>query len=307
MSRHPFILAAVAASLTLAGRAAAEPVTVLTTTNQLLSYDTTNVTVAPTQVSIGGLTGGETMLGIDYRPATPLAGAGGGLLYGITSASRLYTINPSSGAATLVATLSTPLDLSGANPGIAFDFNPVPDRIRIISNRSGQNLRVNPNDGATTVDTTLPPYAAGDAFAGQLPNVSAVGYTPAPSGATTLFGFDDTTDRIVQITNPNGGVTVTRSGLGGLNGNQFSGFDVSANSGIAYLSLDLGGNVYRLYTIDLTVSNPNTNSSTLLGSFNVPTGLVITDIAVVPEPGSLALCLVAATGVGRYLRRRYNT
>lgn len=297
MRKLSYILAAFAAAMTFAGRAAAEPVTVLTTTNQLLSYDTASVTTAPTQVAIGGLTGGETMLGIDYRPND-------GRLYGVTSASRLYTINPTSGAATLVATLSVPLNLTGTNPGIAFDFNPVPDRIRIIANRSGQNLRVNPNDGVAAVDTTVPAYAAGDAFAGQLPNISAVGYTPSPAGVTTLFGFDDVTDRIVQITNPNGGVAVTRSGLGGTAGNQNSGFDVSNSTGIAYLSLDLGGGVFRLYTIDLTINNPNTNSSTLLGTFNVPGGLVITDIAIVPEPGSLALCGVAVAGLGSYLRKR---
>jgi hypothetical protein len=300
VKKHPYILAVLAAALAFVGRGAAEPVLALTTTNQILRYDTTNVAAAPTQVSVSGLTGSETLLGFDFRPND-------GRLYGVTDASRLYTINPTTGAAALVGTLSTPLNLAGTNTGIAFDFNPVPDRIRIIANRSGQNLRVNPNDATVTVDTTIPAYAAGDAFAGQIPQISAVGYTPSPSGVTTLFGFDDTTDRIVQITNPNGGVAVTRSGLGGLNGNQNSGFDVSPNTGIAYLSLDLGGGVFRLYTIDLTVNNPNTNSSTLVGTFNVPAGLTITDIAAVPEPGSLALCLVAATGVGRYLRRRYNT
>src|SRR5262249_46565221 len=155
----------------------------------------------------------------------------------------------------------------------------------IIATRSGQNLAVNPNDATTTVNTTIPAYPAGDAFAGLNPQIAAIGYTPAPGGVTTLFGFHDTTGRTVQITNFAPGTTVTRSGLGGLNGNQNSGFDVSANTGIAYLSLDLGGGVFRLYTIDLTVNNPNTNSSTLVGTFNVPAGLTISDITVVPEPG----------------------
>ena len=42
---------------------------------------------------------GETVLGIDFRPAN-------GLLYGITNQNRLLTINPSTGAATLVAALT---------------------------------------------------------------------------------------------------------------------------------------------------------------------------------------------------------
>src|ERR1044072_7268736 len=48
-----------------------------------------------TTVPVTGLQGGETLVGIDLRPATST-------LYGIGSSSRMYTINPITGTATQV-------------------------------------------------------------------------------------------------------------------------------------------------------------------------------------------------------------
>ena len=70
----------------------------------------------------------EQVVGIDVRPAT-------GELFALTDRARLYTIDPTTGAATLRATLAAdPGDasdpftaLSGAK--FAVDFNPVPDRL----------------------------------------------------------------------------------------------------------------------------------------------------------------------------------
>src|SRR5215204_431048 len=111
----------------------------LTTTNQLVFFDTENpgspLRIAP----VTGLQLGEDLLGIDVRPAT-------GQLYGLGSTSRLYTIDQTTGVATQVGAAGAFL-LSGADFG--FDFNPVPDRIRVVSD-ADQNLRLNPNDGSVT-------------------------------------------------------------------------------------------------------------------------------------------------------------
>ncbi|MEJ7701366.1 MAG: DUF4394 domain-containing protein [Pyrinomonadaceae bacterium] len=86
--------------------------------------------------AITGLAAGENILGIDFRPAT-------GQLYALGSSSRIYIINPRTGVATAVGAAGA-FTLMGTDFG--FDFNPTVDRIRIVSN-TGQNLRVNPNDG----------------------------------------------------------------------------------------------------------------------------------------------------------------
>src|SRR5688572_5502838 len=111
-----------------------------TNSNQLIRFETGSPHDVTIVGAITGLQGGETILGIDLRPAT-------GQLYALSSGNRIYTINKTNGAAMLVGFLTTPL--SGTSFG--FDFNPAVDRIRIVSD-ADQNLRVNPNDASAVVD-----------------------------------------------------------------------------------------------------------------------------------------------------------
>jgi hypothetical protein len=99
---------------------------------------------AGTTVPVSGLGANERLLAIDFRPLT-------GQLYGLSSGSAIYTINPQSGGATKVGTGFTTL-LNGGNFG--FDFNPVIDRIRIVSD-ADQNLVAHPVTGAANVATFL--------------------------------------------------------------------------------------------------------------------------------------------------------
>src|SRR4029453_12592543 len=118
-------------------------------------------------LGITGLQAGETVLGIDFRPAT-------GGLYALGSTSRLYTINPTTGAATQVGAAGA-FTLSGTAFG--FDFNPVVDRIGVVSD-ADQNLRLIPDTGALVgvADTPLA-YATGDPNFGLNPNVVGAAYT----------------------------------------------------------------------------------------------------------------------------------
>src|SRR5262245_31683828 len=84
------------------------------TGTQLVTFDTVTPGTVSAPVSFTGLQSGETLLGIDYRPLT-------GVLYGLGSTSRLYTINPTTGAATQVGSGTFAVPLSGTNFG--FDFN----------------------------------------------------------------------------------------------------------------------------------------------------------------------------------------
>src|SRR5688572_7609093 len=102
--------------------------------------------------TVAGLQGGETLLGIDFRPAN-------GQLYGLGSGGGIYLINAANASAMLVSRLvpvapATAVALNGTSFGV--DFNPVPDRFRIISD-AGQNLRVNVDNGMTNVDGNLNP------------------------------------------------------------------------------------------------------------------------------------------------------
>jgi hypothetical protein len=207
----------------------------LTTGNQLIRFNS-NRANAPigAAVTITGLQAGENILGIDFRPAT-------GELFGLGSTSRLYIINPATGAATQVGAAGG-FTLAGTNFG--FDFNPVPDRIRIVSD-TGQNLRANPNDGTAIVDGALNPGT---------PSVTAAGYTNSVPGATTttLYVIDTGSDTL-NIQNPPNNGTLVPVGALGFDATGVNGFDIANAGNVALAALQPNGaTTSGLYSINLT-------------------------------------------------------
>ncbi len=191
---------------------------------------------SPIAKSITGLQTGESLYGIDFRPVN-------GQLYAIGSTSRLYTLNASNGAATMVG--AGPINTLLTGNDIGFDFNPTVDRIRVITN-TGQNLRLNPNDGSVAaVDGTLNPGT---------PTVTAAAYTNNVAGATTTTLYDlDTqgaTVMLLQQNPPNNGTLVPVGSLG-FAAEGATGFDIGGTSGTAYALLRSNGST-RVYTINLT-------------------------------------------------------
>ena len=202
-------------------------------TNNLLIFNFMNIGT-PVSKAITGLQTGETILGIDMRPAT-------GQLYALGSTSRLYILNTSSGAATVVGTVPFATLLTGTSFG--FDFNPTVDRIRAVSN-IGQNLRLQPETGLiAAIDGVLNPGT---------PSVTASAYTNNFAGATTtvLFNIDNVTDKLTRQDPPNNGTQVDVGALG-INVEAVSGFDITSRSGVGYATLKVGSNS-ALYTINLT-------------------------------------------------------
>lgn len=206
------------------------PVAYAVSMDKLLIFNPTNPSVTVSK-TITGLQMGETIVGIDFRPANSA-------LYAIGSNSRIYQLNTSNGMATFIAALSTPL--SGTSFGV--DFNPVPDRIRIVSN-TGQNLRVNPMDGVTNVDAPINPMPA---------SITAAGYTNSFAGATAtmLFVIDSDNDMLYIQTPPNNG-TLTNGKSLGINIEASNGFDIGGTTNMAYGLFSTGGTT-KLYSVDLT-------------------------------------------------------
>ena len=196
----------------------------LTSNNTLLNFNPGTPSIINSTSNITGLAQGESIVGIDFRPAN-------GQLYALSSASRLYTINPSNGVATPIGSPLTTA-VNGANFG--FDFNPTVDRIRVVSN-ADQDLRLNPNNAAVAgVDGALA-YAATDANAGQDPNIVGSAYTGnfAGSTMTTLYGIDSARDTLVTQgsvgsapVSPNTGQLFTVGALGVDTGDMV-GFDIA--------------------------------------------------------------------------------
>jgi hypothetical protein len=279
-------LAATLATMALgSGRARAEFLTGVTTTNVLESFDSNTPGTIVSTVGVTGLQVGESLLGIDFRPAN-------GLLYGLGSTSRLYTINTTNGVASQVGSAGA-FTLSGFSFG--FDFSPTTDRIRVVSNL-GQNLRLNPNDGTLTATDTPLAYAAGDPNAAATPHVVGSAFTNNVSGAvaTTLFGIDSNLHILLTQNPPNNGTLNTVGSLG-VNTSDLVGFDISGLSGIAYAALMAPtGGASQLFAINLT-----TGAASLIGTIGVqiPLADLAAPVAAVPEPTSLVLLGIGGLGV----------
>jgi len=244
--------------------AAAQTLYALTTSNRLLQFSSADPCTMEGTVAITGLANGETLLGIDFRPAT-------GQLYGLGSSSRLYTINLTSGVATAVSLAPFSPVLDGTAFG--FDFNPTVDRIRIVSN-TGQNLRVHPVTGATAaVDAPLA-YAPTDANAGAGPRITAAAYTNPdndPATGTVLYDIDIGLGLLTTQNPPNAGILNTVGALG-VGTSELTGFDITP-SGIAYAILKVTGPDQPTRTCgnsDLYAVNLTTGAATRLGSVGAP-------------------------------------
>lgn len=227
--------------------------------NNLVRFDSATPGTIVLSNAIGGMASGEIIVALDSRPRD-------GKLYGLSNANRLYIIDPAFAAATPVGTGTFDVALNGSAFG--FDFNPVVDRIRVVSITS-QNLRLNPNNGTvvdgdsgaagTQPDTNLV-YAEGDPNFSQNPDVVAAAYTNNTLDATTttLYGIDSTLNILVRqggvnvppgTPSPNTGQLFTVGGLG-VDPSEVLGFDIEAGTGTAYATMVVLGTP-QLYTINL--------------------------------------------------------
>lgn len=260
--------------------------------NQVVRFNTNNPGPGTiTTVAITGLQDNETIRGIDFRPAT-------GQLFALGSTNRLYTINPDSGVATQVGTGT--LNPAPVGNAFAFDFNPLPDRIRLVSD-TGQNLRLNPNDGSVTTDTPVA-YTANDPNFGTTPNIVGAAYSNNFPGATTtnLYVIDAARNVLAlqgspggTPTSPNAGTLFTIGPLG-FDTDLVVGFDIGPGN-LAYAALSApGSNQSQLFAIDLrsgaAAQIGNIGGAQLVGltavlnptiQFNVSTFTVSEDAGVV--------------------------
>jgi hypothetical protein len=286
-------LAVAGLAIATAGTASAERLFGLTFDNRIVTFDSANPEAILTSRIITGLADGEMLTGLDVRPAT-------GTLYSMTTTGRLYELTVS--GATYVANPTGMLTTSPSGNTFGFDFNPVPDRLRVVSD-TGQNLRINVEGGATIVDGMI------TADFGPIA-LSAVAYTNSFAGAmqTTLYGIDTVTDRLVRSLNPNAGTYTNTNMMGDMFGplglsftiQNAVGFDISPNTGIAYLNIDS-----LLWTVDLMTGRASSIGVVGAG----PLRSIATEGfgAAVPEPATWAMLIAGFGLVGAAARRRRPT
>jgi len=222
--------------------------------NELYSYRSGPPATYMSETQIRGLRDGETMLAIDVRPATKT-------LYGVSSMSALYKIDPATGMATPAAqsgvgtsgstspTTFTPT-LDGTT--VAMDFNPQMDRLKVMTDK-GQNLTINPTTGQVTNVgiTTSPTYG-----------INSIAYSNNFTGTagTSLYDIDAFSGQLFRMSSTG---SQTLVGTTGLTMTGEGGFDISRSGQAvgAFLASGPAGygtspdaqaeEAYRLYLISL--------------------------------------------------------
>jgi len=221
----------------------------------LISFDPAAPATIQTSVAFGGLNMGESVIAIDFRPAT-------GQLYALAKAgttARVLTVDTTTGATTQVGSTFT-----ANGTGYGFDFNPMVDLIRIVSDAE-ENFRFNPTTGALTVDPNINPAGdvVGAAYSNNFPG----------TGSTTLYTIDSGTDSLNTQSPANSGTQMLVGGLG-VNTTFVVGFDISG-CGVAYAALNEGDQT-GFYTINLA-----TGAATLVGDIGGVEGDAVQGIAAV--------------------------
>lgn len=254
-------LAALAGCATAPPPEPRETVVAITAAHELITFNVSDPERILERRSVTGLPAGERVVGIDFRVAR-------GVLYALSQAGRLYTLDIPTGALSPVGPAPAALTLRGTVFG--FDFNPAADRIRVVSN-TGQNLRLHPDTGAlvdgdpATEGVQPDPalrYAWSDVNAGRTPDIAGAAYTynAQDSKLTTNYAIDRALGALVMqgsregttpVVSPNTGQlrTIGPLGLGPLTD---ASFDISDVSNTALLAVRTrADNQTRLHQVNL--------------------------------------------------------
>jgi len=264
----------------------------LTVSGRLISFNRSAPGTQVGTVAVTGLASGETLLGIDMRPAN-------GALYALGSNGGVYRVDPATGVATLSSTLRAAAGddnpftaLSGTSFGV--DFNPVADRLRVVSD-TGQNLRINVETGDAITDAAISPAGAA---------VSASAYTNAFPGTTStrLFSLNLGTGTLDLQDPPNNGTQVGGPPLG-VTATGTNGFDIDGRTNTGYAALTVGGTT-SLYRINLAATAP-VAAATLVGG--IAGGEAIRGLALVQPARMNVVALLSENRLAGFDPRTPNT
>lgn len=228
---------------------------VVTESGQIASFNRAAPGAQTGTRTLFGLLPGDSIAGIDFRPAN-------GLLYGLGARGNIYTLDAATGRATHRATLKAVAGDDAPFPGLVgtqfgVDFNPVSDRLHVVTN-AGQNLHIDVDTGDTITSSNLTRVSS----PGQAPTVTAAAYTNAFRGATdTMLYALDLTQGLRSVLNPPGNGVLTSDTPLGVLGGGVNGFDIEARNATGYAAIRVG-NVLSLFRIDLSAA---ANAATLLG------------------------------------------
>lgn len=241
-----------------------------------------------TSVALNPITSGETIVGIDMRPAT-----GQFYVLGIDSTlnkGSLYLLDPQGGALSVVGGVAgqiafvdaggAAVPLPAASVGYDIDFNPTVDRVRVVTG-SGLNFRVNPiTGGPVDANTGVLGNQMDGSINGPATGVQGTAYTNSFGGATvtTQYTLDSVTDSLyIQVPPNNGtqtsGLAVTLGGAP-LDFTSPVGFDILGSVTVATSNVAATGDGFFTASVSGTSHlyriNLGNGAAALLGSPGTP-------------------------------------
>jgi len=237
--------------------------------NNIFTIDSSAPGTLLTSVGVSGLQGGDILVGIDYL---------GSNLYAAGQAGNLYTLNPTTGAASLV-------NHFGSLNGLYYGMDASAAGIRIVSD-ADINLLLNPITGAVISSTpTLSPTTL------TIDAIASLG--------STMYAVDSVANTLGTLNTATGAFSTI--GAMGYDVSGKNGFDISQISGTAFFAsaVSSSGVDANLYQVNLS-----TGFASLVGTIGPGEGLLVGGLTTVPEPSSIALGLVGGVGMLALLRRR---
>lgn len=231
----------------------------LTADNKIVRFSP-DLASKTTTINISGLLEadkGEKLVGFDRRvedlAAAPGINDDSGVVYAISNKSYLYRLNPLTGVVsdkiTLIpATVNGQKDVFSSLNGTRFavDFNPVADRLRVISD-TGQNLSIDVDSGFVTTQTPINGVANADIRAAAYIN----NFRDARKGSTTLFNLDSVGQQLLTQTPPASGTLSVVGGFGQNLGSTLA-FDIAGKSNEwALMTARTSNNTNLLYRVNL--------------------------------------------------------
>ncbi len=249
---------------------AGDRIYVLTGENELLLIDSSRSNAALSSRLISGLSEGELIVSVDFRPANAS-------LYGVSNLDVLYRIDVATGVAVAIA--PTPFMPSTSTDDIATDFDPVIDRLRVVD-LADHNFRLHPDTGRNVATDGTVAWAPGDSGVGLNPSIAAIANSNNVIGASesTTWVIDADRDVLAMMGVPAGGIGAAFGGLlytvGALKVDTtvVAGFDIGEN-GNAWAMLAENG-LPKLFSINL-----ETGAAGFVGTLPRTTAI---DIAIAP-------------------------
>lgn len=255
----------------------------VTAANNLIRFTDTNFAAPSSSVGITGLVASDGVTPDAFAQILNLGYSDTGTLYGLDSNANFYSLNGSSGAATLLGNTFAPF---GFDLGFAYD--PFSFGFRVVSD-SAENYLIGTDGSVSMGSDTF--YGAFDANEFAATVFTALGIDPIFGEA---FAIDPDLDVLAQTFDPNFEEFFTVGDLG-VDITGYTSLTIDED-GVLFAALSEDGLTSALFTID-----SGTGLATEVGDF----GLGINALTAVPEPSAYAAIFgLFSIGMAAFRRRR---